>query len=175
MPCQVWWIHRKAGEEDDEYPVGDPRRNWLKGNIVEMGEGQFGVSLEEERRSRDLTLGAAPSFVCAVSSMVSAKSRQPSEVQAIETIHYFPLASRTSSCDEILEKAHESLRCIEWEQITKQLMTGAICGAGDQSLQANELFQLSRPIRRGGKSWESLGKLGRARESWGELGRAGEG
>ena len=140
MPCQVWWIHRKAGEEDDEYPVGDPRRNWLKGNIVEMGEGQFGVSLEGGRR----------------------RSRQLSQVQAIETIRYFPLASRTSSCDEILEKAHESLRCIEWEQITKQLMTGAICGAGDQSLQANELFQLSRPIRQGGKSW---GELERVRES----------
>ena len=138
------------------------RRNWLKGNIVEIGEGQFGVSLEGEQRSRDLTMGAAPSFGCAVSSMLSAMSRQPSEVQAIETIHYFPLASRTSSCDEILEKAHESLRCIEWEQITKQLMTGAICGAGDQSLQANELFQLSRPIRQGGKSW---GELERARES----------
>ena len=168
---QVWWIHGKLGEEDDAYPVGDPRRNWLKGNIVEMGEGQFGVSLEGEwRRSRRSSIAST----CSVSTIASltrasvmSRSSQhgsikSSQVQAIETNYYFTLASRTSSCDEILEKAHASLRCIEWEQITKHLMTGAICGAGDQSMQANELFQLSRPIRQGAKSW---GELERARTS----------
>ena len=172
MPCQVWWVHRKDGEEDAAYPVGDPRRNWLKGTIVEIAEAQFGVSLEGERRRSRRSSVASTKSTSTNSTIASIRtlsrssqqgSRQSSQVQAIETIHYFPLASRTSSCDEILEKAHASLRCIEWEQITKQLMTGAICGAGDQSLQANELFQLSRPIRQG--AWKSWGELGRVRKS----------
>merc|ERR1712203_1320439 len=52
------------------------------------------------------------------------------------------------SCEQLLKKARENLRCIEWKNMTKELMQGAICGVEDQSFAANELFKLSRPVRR---------------------------
>ncbi len=66
-----------------------------------------------------------------------------------DAISYRPLAARHLSWEELLETAQGNLRCIEWENITKALMTGAICGAGDKKLDANELFELSRPLGHG--------------------------
>jgi len=130
---QVWWVHRE--QQDESHPEGDHRRNWLRGSIVEIGEDQFGVSLALD--------GPA-----SIQRSISGKVRR-STLTAPPEIRHFPCASRTLSCDQIIQKARGCLRCIEWQHITKELMTGAICSAGNQRLQANELFQLSRPVVQG--------------------------
>ena len=58
-----------------------------------------------------------------------------------DAISYRPLAARHLSWEELLEMAHGNLRCIEWENITKALMSGSTCGAADEGL--------SRPVRHG--------------------------
>eukprot|EP00746_Dinoflagellata_sp_MGD_P050027 gnl/MRDRNA2_/MRDRNA2_224780_c0_seq1.p1 gnl/MRDRNA2_/MRDRNA2_224780_c0~~gnl/MRDRNA2_/MRDRNA2_224780_c0_seq1.p1 ORF type:complete len:522 (-),score=52.62 gnl/MRDRNA2_/MRDRNA2_224780_c0_seq1:40-1575(-) len=53
-----------------------------------------------------------------------------------------PMAKRMISGDELLPMAKKNLRCIEWRNITKELMAGAVCGA--DSLAG--LYDLSRPV-----------------------------
>ena len=64
-------------------------------------------------------------------------------------VRYFPIAARNMCSAQLLQEARQSLRCIDWVNITKELMTGAICGAVDATLQMNQLFELSRPVRKG--------------------------
>eukprot|EP00929_Paragymnodinium_shiwhaense_P014209 TRINITY_DN122101_c0_g1_i1.p1 TRINITY_DN122101_c0_g1~~TRINITY_DN122101_c0_g1_i1.p1 ORF type:complete len:718 (+),score=117.49 TRINITY_DN122101_c0_g1_i1:162-2315(+) len=58
-----------------------------------------------------------------------------------------PITSHHKPVDELMLHAEENLRCIDYDRITLELMTGAICGAaGGISL---ELYDLSRPLRHG--------------------------
>ena len=53
--CQLtvgstWWIRRESGDQDTAYPEGDPRRNWRKGTITEVGATMFGVKLTRQTK-----------------------------------------------------------------------------------------------------------------------------
>ena len=53
-----------------------------------------------------------------------------------------PIALRCMPAQELLQHSRESLRCIPWERITKDLMTGRT----SSGLAENEQFKLSRPL-----------------------------
>lgn len=55
-----------------------------------------------------------------------------------------PIASRTMPSNDLMQLAAENARCIDWESITRELMTGAICGVAD-GISA-DLYNLSRPL-----------------------------
>ncbi len=78
----------------------------------------------------------------ATPSTGSQASRQSQQ----DAISYLPLAARLLPWRDLLAQAQGNLRCIEWENIRKDIMIGAICGAGDQKVNTNALFELSRPL-----------------------------
>lgn len=69
------------------------------------------------------------------------------EASAVQT---FPMAGRNTPIDDLLVAARVQLRCMEWEDLTSELLaSGPICGASDPLLAANEFLAMSRPVREG--------------------------
>jgi len=138
---QTGWLHREACDQDTTYPEGSHCRHWQKGCIDEVGTGEFGVKLLRQRRSTRLHASGARTSILR-SSMSGQQGLQ-------DTAHYPPIAARSTSWEH-LEKAHQTLRCIEWQNITKELMTSAICGtAADKESETHQLFEMSRPRQPG--------------------------
>lgn len=52
------------------------------------------------------------------------------------------------SAEELVAFAQQELRCIDWQSITKNLMSGAVCGADCETLKG-DFYSLSRFVRQG--------------------------
>jgi uncharacterized protein YoxC len=75
------------------------------------------------------------------------KEKPPLPLQLGETRIRVPLPGGTLLASDLLDSARRGLRCIDWSNITLELMTGAICGSS--SMQNH--FGLSRQVNLGEK------------------------
>jgi len=131
----VWWVHRKDNEKDHDYAETDHRHHWRCGRIVELSATGFVV---------EVPILAQPKSRSSVSSQLSVSSR-PAAPECFERVP-LPLAHREIPSTQLLATAHANFRCIDWKNISKELMTRNI-PAGAGSLPQN-LFDLSRPVRK---------------------------
>ena len=110
---QVWWLHRGDNDDEDQtYPESDHRRNWRKGNIVEIGEYEFGVELQ-----------ASPRLMHGNMSFSMSKSISNQSLGSlVKDLQYVPLGARNVSSEQLLKQAHDGLRCIEWKHMKKDCL-----------------------------------------------------
>eukprot|EP00929_Paragymnodinium_shiwhaense_P005590 TRINITY_DN10777_c0_g2_i3.p1 TRINITY_DN10777_c0_g2~~TRINITY_DN10777_c0_g2_i3.p1 ORF type:complete len:954 (+),score=43.96 TRINITY_DN10777_c0_g2_i3:56-2863(+) len=160
------WIHH--ARNDARYAWHDHRRNWDLGKVVSVNTDFFMVRTEEIDEAAESStirlskLSAATaetitsifSYCKSVSgrsetsatswvSRVSKKTRRKRSGQ----LHTVPMAGRGMSVEEMLALAQKELRCIDWHNITRELMTGAICD--HDAADISTLYELSRPVRPG--------------------------
>mmetsp|Transcript_25986 Transcript_25986/g.57346 ORF Transcript_25986/g.57346 Transcript_25986/m.57346 type:complete len:686 (-) Transcript_25986:208-2265(-) len=104
VPIEIgrpWWIYH--GREEASFPTFDPRRNWDEGVVAEVLGDMFAVKLVEEAHSENHKDGS---------------------------IHWLPVPSHAETAPELLQKAQYSLRCIEWSDITPELMLSSRSAPG---------------------------------------------
>ena len=116
----LWWIHRDEDEGLDQH-ASDHMRNWKPGIIADMSEDSFTVMPQ----------------IMSSSQRSSGRSAEPI---------VFPLGQRAMPSDALLAIASVNERCIDWKTITKELMTGKICGTTGGL--PPDLFHLSRPVKK---------------------------
>jgi len=129
-----WWMHQTIDNKDTRYDANDRLHNWKKGIVVKISGQTMHVAVrrdcveaEQEKRTSIISTG----------SLFSAERE----------ILQLPLPSGGLACSDLLQQARTSLRCIDWENITWELISGApICGPASMTAQAS-LFKLSRPVR----------------------------
>lgn len=142
-----WWVHRTPEEGSDlNYPPLDPRRNWKLGCITEINENEFVVTLRPRMTSLRTVQGK--DVICDGSMFQRLSIRTPDEgeethdkISRKKRIVKIPMRRRRTSTEDILSLGNESLRCIEWSSITKQLMSASQCGTSGSGL-----YGLSRPL-----------------------------
>eukprot|EP00929_Paragymnodinium_shiwhaense_P062569 TRINITY_DN31236_c0_g1_i10.p1 TRINITY_DN31236_c0_g1~~TRINITY_DN31236_c0_g1_i10.p1 ORF type:complete len:547 (-),score=17.61 TRINITY_DN31236_c0_g1_i10:468-1913(-) len=141
----TFWIHH--GRHDEAYPTFDVRRNWELGKVVLVGLESFVV------RTRAPLQGGEQMLARKLTRSRSGYSRGPSLFASVTSVkpepglHVLPLAGREMTVEDMLSFAHKELHCIDWGNITKELMTGAICGHDAPDI--SKLYDLSRPLRKG--------------------------
>lgn len=94
-----WWIHLEDHEKRTEFVVGDVRRNWRKACVRSIVAGCMEVKL-------------------APLADVDDPQGRAVDVRSI------PISTSSLGWQELLELAHRSLCCMEWSQVTKDLLTG---------------------------------------------------
>lgn len=63
-------------------------------------------------------------------------------------IAVFPMARRNTQLDELVESASAQLRCMEWTNLTLELLSsGPVCGSDDPMLSGNRFLEASRPVQ----------------------------
>lgn len=62
-------------------------------------------------------------------------------------LSHVPVTSHNLPADELMQKALQGLRCIDWEFITLELLTGTV--KGKEGVDMTNLYDLSRPLRPG--------------------------
>jgi len=62
-------------------------------------------------------------------------------------VRWIPLPGFGAPANELLHSAIKNLRCIEWSNITEELMQGSICGPDSANFKSQ--YHLSRPVRPG--------------------------
>eukprot|EP00929_Paragymnodinium_shiwhaense_P087190 TRINITY_DN47462_c0_g1_i1.p1 TRINITY_DN47462_c0_g1~~TRINITY_DN47462_c0_g1_i1.p1 ORF type:complete len:990 (-),score=78.16 TRINITY_DN47462_c0_g1_i1:56-3025(-) len=165
----VFWIHH--GRDDDMYPLFDARRNWRLGTVVSVNTDSFVVQTGPPhvkaglRRSstastssfslRSLSstrfaagflqgnmwsdvVGPAPSG----STLNSLRGVDSCDSEQVEH-HELPMAAREMTVEDMMVLAQKRLRCIDWRDISRDLMSSSKCEADDA------LHTLSRPLRPG--------------------------
>lgn len=118
-----WWQFRPDGHKDLSFDSGDIQYHWRRGIITEVRPDGFKLSYEQ---------------ACQVETKT--KDDNPSE--------WVPMASGNTSGNELLALAKRTLRCVEWSNLTLDLLkSGPICGSSDSALQANLYYNMSRDVR----------------------------
>eukprot|EP00929_Paragymnodinium_shiwhaense_P062568 TRINITY_DN31236_c0_g1_i1.p2 TRINITY_DN31236_c0_g1~~TRINITY_DN31236_c0_g1_i1.p2 ORF type:complete len:437 (-),score=36.85 TRINITY_DN31236_c0_g1_i1:468-1778(-) len=142
----TFWIHH--GRNDDAYPALDARRNWERGTVLSVGVDRFLVRTWVPLQTAGNRLIKGPS------QRSGALLRRGSSLSALFAagkpepgLHVLPLAGREMTVEDMLGFAQQELRCIDWCNITRELMTGAICGHDAPDI--SKLYDLSRPLRKG--------------------------
>ena len=143
----TWWVHRDA--PNTSFDQFDPRRNWQQG-VVETVRGDEMVvvvpaELEERRQLR-----SSLSFSGNKKHQTHRLTRALSGKVAPElppTRHNIKLGNSGMAADELMSKAVSELRCIEWSNFSRELLTSSIsAGSG---VTSTDLFKLSRPVKPG--------------------------
>ena len=120
-----WWQFSLEGEKNASYDSRDIGYHWRHGTITKVHSDGFRLSYSQ----------ACPA---------------ETPTRADDTSEWIPMASRNSSSDELLAMAKKCLRCVEWSNLTLDMLkSGPICGASDPALQANLYYQLSRDVLEG--------------------------
>eukprot|EP00929_Paragymnodinium_shiwhaense_P080714 TRINITY_DN4210_c0_g2_i1.p1 TRINITY_DN4210_c0_g2~~TRINITY_DN4210_c0_g2_i1.p1 ORF type:complete len:960 (+),score=74.73 TRINITY_DN4210_c0_g2_i1:75-2954(+) len=129
----AFWIHH--GRDDDAYPLYDAKRNWDLGEVVSVDEDSFVVKTTPPARTRRSV--RQRSFFSTVPSLRSTRSSGGSAVY-----HRLPMAAREMTVEDMLAFARKELRCIDWQNISRELMSGS-------KSDPDAPDTLSRPLRKG--------------------------
>jgi hypothetical protein len=135
---QTWWILRS--DKDFFYPLSDPRHHWQPGQIEEIGETEMSVSLSppEPMMSMRRTMTS-------MTSMSRTSSRRPTLTPTTSTIDRnrqdgigdrvrVPLGARMLVAHQILDIARRGLQCVDWLNITLELLFNSACAAHHRNL-----------------------------------------
>ena len=153
----TWWIHRD--EPNERFGHFDPRRNWQKGVVKKTNRDNFLVVVPPEQDPQDgQNVFLSPSMKSLLTNVekedgsLSAKSRfksiSRSRVSPLAPIEYtIPITNRGLSADELMRNAVAELRCIDWANITRELLSSST--GGGSGVAAVDLFTLSRPVAPG--------------------------
>eukprot|EP00929_Paragymnodinium_shiwhaense_P080712 TRINITY_DN4210_c0_g1_i1.p1 TRINITY_DN4210_c0_g1~~TRINITY_DN4210_c0_g1_i1.p1 ORF type:complete len:455 (+),score=61.93 TRINITY_DN4210_c0_g1_i1:296-1660(+) len=153
----AFWVHH--GRNDESYSLFDPRRNWVLGEVESVSSDTFKVRTRELRvqlkDSGQICKHSSTGKICkhsstgneAMSVFGSILSLSRSASAASYVAHELPLAGRQMTVQAMLSFAQQELRCIDWCNITEDLMKGAICGHDAPDI--SKLYNLSRPLRQG--------------------------
>lgn len=132
-----WWIHH--GREDKDYTFVDPRRNWTKGHIVEIADDAFFVETEQAMTMRNTIRSK---IVASFSSFYMRTPTAQADPSIHRIIHRLAMLDRQTPALEILELARRTMRCIDWETLTYEIMQGPVCG----SRPLENMYLMSRPL-----------------------------
>eukprot|EP00929_Paragymnodinium_shiwhaense_P080721 TRINITY_DN4210_c1_g4_i1.p1 TRINITY_DN4210_c1_g4~~TRINITY_DN4210_c1_g4_i1.p1 ORF type:complete len:988 (-),score=43.83 TRINITY_DN4210_c1_g4_i1:395-3358(-) len=134
----TFWVHH--GLDDSCFPMFDPQRNWERGVIAAINPDTLIVKTPKARSS----VGHSNSF----SQFRRAARLSTSSILSAGTVeHEIPLAGREMTVEDMLLLAQKELRCVDWKNISLELMTGAICGHDAPDIA--HVYNLSRPVRKG--------------------------
>eukprot|EP00929_Paragymnodinium_shiwhaense_P080717 TRINITY_DN4210_c0_g4_i1.p1 TRINITY_DN4210_c0_g4~~TRINITY_DN4210_c0_g4_i1.p1 ORF type:complete len:978 (+),score=45.26 TRINITY_DN4210_c0_g4_i1:128-3061(+) len=126
-----FWIHH--GREDDKYPEQDAKRNWDRGAVVRVGADTFVV------RTYPPVSALKDAAVLQRSS-----SSLSTRLSGAAVYHTMPMAGRELTVENMLAFAQQELRCIDWRNISRELMAGSC--SDDLEFEPHSL---SRPVRKG--------------------------
>jgi hypothetical protein len=109
-------------EKNTAFPPSEHQHHWEEGLVEEVSETVMIVALKSESSK-----GLRNSF-----RKTSVVSQEP-QLEVVKKIR-LPLAGRTSLASEILNVARQGLRCINWTNITLELMASSTCLPEHKSL-----------------------------------------
>ena len=142
----VWWLHH--GREDLAFERFDHRRNWVKGRVLRVERDAFIVRVA----------GLTPRASTGVSVDPPSKDSRKVKSSQVQVETRVPLASHGMQATALLQLAQANLRCIDFQGLSLELMSGKVQGVGlagpksDQSgtsLVSTDLYKLSRPVKPG--------------------------
>lgn len=131
----IWWIHHGANYETED-PF-DPSRNWTKGRVVEVAEEAFLV---------DTAVTETPKLSLARTTLESRLSTASSSNYQPREFHRVLMLDRLMPARDLLALGRRNLRCINWEAMTFELMSGTT-----RAGRTAGNYDLSRPVLAGEK------------------------
>lgn len=142
----TWWIH--DGRDDRRFAQDDPRRNWQRGVVSKVTVEDFIVeyhreapeTLPRQRWSNPLDRRSSRSQLLSQSCSIDFPSSR-----SIVSTHRLPLAGRSMSFETLMRVFRGSLRCIEWQSMTPELMAKSKASGGGGETAA-KLYNLSRAV-----------------------------
>eukprot|EP00929_Paragymnodinium_shiwhaense_P062573 TRINITY_DN31236_c0_g1_i9.p1 TRINITY_DN31236_c0_g1~~TRINITY_DN31236_c0_g1_i9.p1 ORF type:complete len:951 (-),score=43.60 TRINITY_DN31236_c0_g1_i9:23-2875(-) len=140
----AFWVHH--GRNDEVYPALDARRNWQQGEVVSVAAQNFTVRTRVPEQMAESSLGAGTS-ASRSSLLFRRRLSLPFSPPESHVLHELPMAGREMTVESMLSFAQQELRCIDWCLITREVMTGAICGHGAPDI--SRFYSLSRPLQKG--------------------------
>jgi hypothetical protein len=126
----VWYVMR---EQPNDVFEDDHRRFWRRGIVEKSTSSAISVKV-----SRD---SLADRFSFALNALDSMRESQ------IQTHEVHVQGTSGKSSDQLLTQAKDELRCIDWENIDLELMTGSI--QGTSAVDISDLLQRSRLVKAG--------------------------
>eukprot|EP00929_Paragymnodinium_shiwhaense_P005592 TRINITY_DN10777_c0_g4_i1.p1 TRINITY_DN10777_c0_g4~~TRINITY_DN10777_c0_g4_i1.p1 ORF type:complete len:949 (+),score=75.53 TRINITY_DN10777_c0_g4_i1:117-2963(+) len=136
-----FWIHH--GRNDEKYPLFDTRRNWEVGEVVSVSSDSFVVCTGEPRSKSLSRRGSARSSQASLQAVIRKVSTSMSRNSSDPGIrHMLPMAAREMTAEDMLALAQRELRCIDWNNISQELMESS---KGDPDV----LHALARRLRPG--------------------------
>ena len=169
-----WWVHRDQPKE--RYGKFDPRRNWQKGVVEKVRTTDFVVLLTPEPENRDGQSSLNESMKSSAisnsimthidedgsqhrlsrrkpdSEIIDLRNNNKSSLSRVSPAepakrHTIPITNRGLSADALMKKAFSELRCIDWANLSRELLSNSTSGAS--GVAAVDLFTLSRPVNSG--------------------------
>lgn len=161
---QSWWVHRQA--PDARFELFDARRNWRQGVIEKVTSDEFVVAVSDhEDDTTAVQQTTAPTArvgpVANITNIATKLQRPGTNVASMMSVlggasqigvepkeidrFTFSNVSRGLSADELMSKAVGELRCIDWANFSRELMTSS----SSNNANPEQLYDLSRPVRSG--------------------------
>lgn len=126
----TWWVHH--GRNYTNYDTSDPLRNWTKGIVRELTGSAFVVELPNQVIVRQTISTAEATSNLSIRESVSA------------TRSLVPLAATGMSSQNLVLSMRSTLRCIEWKNISVELLYSQFSGAPGGDI--TRLLDLSRLV-----------------------------
>lgn len=120
QPGSVHWVHRVAGEEQDACATDEKAGDHAK-------NWRRGVITDVNY------------------TMFTVKVEEEPRLSA--KIVEVPYDAGSMDPKSLVEMGRSNLRCMDWPDVTEELIKGKVCGSNNELLASNAYYQLSRPVK----------------------------